>query len=99
MSEEALKEGSFINLSINFKELGPLDDILGKVKRVEKSEENDYYVGIEFYSQEQIKAEVLSNLFPEKINSFEAELKSKLLEYFCKGEEQFQKINSGEKKS
>jgi len=92
LTDNTLNEGSFINLSINFKGLGPLEDILGKVKRVEESEEHDFYVGVELYSPDQIKAEALSCLFPEKIESFEAKLKNSLLDYFRKN-----KRDQGEK--
>jgi len=87
LTDNTLNEGSFINLSINFKGLGLLEDILGKVKRVEESEEHDFYVGVELYSQDQIRAEALSCLFPEKIESFETKLKKSLLDYFRKTKE------------
>jgi len=87
LTNNSLKEGSFINLSINFKGLEILEDILGKVKRVEESEEHDFYVGVELYSREQIKAEALSGLFPEEMESFEVKLKQSLLDYFSKAKE------------
>lgn len=87
LTDNPLKEGSFINLSIKFKGLELLEGILGKVKKVEESEEHDFYVGVELYSEEKIKAEALSGLFPEKTVSFEAKLKKSLLEYFNKARE------------
>ncbi|MDH4223089.1 MAG: hypothetical protein OEV55_06050 [candidate division Zixibacteria bacterium] len=94
LTEEDIKEGSYINLSIKFKELGPLDDILGKVKKVERSEENDFYVGIELYSQEQIRAEALSSLFPEQAAGFEQKLKKRLIEYFDQEKEHQDKLDT-----
>lgn len=87
LTDNPLKEGSFINLFIKFKGLELLEGILGKVKKVEESEEHDFYVGVELYSEEKIKAEALSGLFPEKTGSFEAKLKKSLLEYFNKAKE------------
>jgi hypothetical protein len=82
LTDSALEEGSFINISIDFKEIGVLDGILGKVKRTEKSDEQDFYVGIELYSPEQIKAEALSGLFPAKMESFQTRLRRSLTDYF-----------------
>jgi hypothetical protein len=82
LTDNALEEGSFINISIDFKEIGLLDGILGKVKKTEKSDEQDFYVGVELYSPEQIKAEALSGLFPVKMESFETKLKQSLADYF-----------------
>ncbi len=76
------KEGSFISLSIKFKGLGPVEGILGKIKKVEESEQHDYYVGIELCSPEKIKAEALSGLFPEETESFNTRLKKSLMSYF-----------------
>lgn len=90
LTDNAMKEGSFINLSINFKGLGVLDDILGKVKRVEESDEHDFYVGVELYSTEQIKAEALSGLLPQKLESFDSKLKKSLLNYFDRVKKQKQ---------
>lgn len=82
LTDNALAEGSFINISIDFEEIGLLDDILGKVKKIEKSDEQDFYVGVELYSPEQIKAEALSGLFPAKMESFQTKLKRSLADYF-----------------
>lgn len=94
LTEDPLEEGSFINLSIKFKGLGLLDGILGKVKKVEESEEHDFYVGVELYSPEKIKAEALSGLFPEKMEGFNTKLKKSLLDYFKKEEKAREKITS-----
>jgi hypothetical protein len=82
LTDNCFKEGSFVNLSIKFKGLGPLEGILGKIKKVEESEEHDFYVGVELYSSEKIKAEALSGLFPEEMESFNAKLKKSLVDYF-----------------
>lgn len=81
LTNDFLEEGSFINLSIKFKGLGHLDGILGKVKKVEESEEHDFYVGVELYSPEKIKVEALSGLFPERTESFKAKLRKSLINY------------------
>jgi rRNA processing protein Gar1 len=93
LTDDPLREGSFVNLSINFKGLGVLDDILGRVKRVEESDEHDFYVGVELYSPEQIKAEALSELLPEKLESFDIKLKKSLIDYFNGIKNQKQKFN------
>lgn len=82
LTDNVFKEGSFVNLSIRFKGLGPLEGILGKIKKVEESEEHDFYVGVELYSSEKIKAEALSGLFPEEMDSFNIRLKKSLVDYF-----------------
>lgn len=82
LTDNNVKEGSYVNLSIKFKGLGLLDGILGKIKKVEESEEHDFYVGVELYSSEKIKAEALSGLFPEEMESFNARLKKSLVDYF-----------------
>jgi hypothetical protein len=93
LTDNPLKEDSFINISIKFKGLDLLEGVLGKVKKVEESDEHDFYVGVELYSEEKIKAEAVSGLFPEKTGSFEAKLKKSLLEYFNK-EKGFKKVGS-----
>jgi len=87
LTDNPLEEGSFINISIKFKGLGLLEGVLGKVKKVEESEEHDFYVGVELYSEEMIKAEALSGLFLEKTGSFETKLKKSLSEHFNKAKE------------
>jgi len=82
LTDNFFNEGSFVNLSIKFKGLGPLEGILGKIKKVEESEEHDFYVGVELYSSEKIKAEALSGLLPEEMESFNARLKKSLVDYF-----------------
>ncbi|OGC79990.1 MAG: hypothetical protein A2W07_06975 [candidate division Zixibacteria bacterium RBG_16_43_9] len=93
LTDNPLKEGSFVNLSIKFKELGLLEGILGKIKKVEESEEHDFYVGVELYSPEKIKAEALSGLFPEEMESFNVRLKKSLIDYFKRTKNYPEKIS------
>ncbi|HVP37379.1 MAG TPA: hypothetical protein VMT04_10320 [Terriglobales bacterium] len=93
LTDKTVKEGSYINLSMKFKGLGLLDGILGKVKKVEESEEHDFYVGVEFYSSEKIKAEALSGLFPDEMESFNARLKKSLVDYFKRAKKYREKVS------
>jgi len=93
LTDNFLKEGSFVNLSIKFKGLGPLEGILGKIKKVEESEEHDFYVGMELYSSEKIKAEALSGLFPEEMESFNFRLKKSLIDHFKRAKNYPEKIS------
>lgn len=93
LTDNFFKEGSFVNLSIKFKGLGPLEGILGRIKKVEESEEHDFYVGVELYSSEKIKAEALSGLFPEEMESFNARLKKSLVDYFKRTKNYPEKIS------
>lgn len=98
LTDNCFKEGSFVNLSVKFKGLGPLEGILGKIKKVEESEEHYFYVGVELYSSEKIKAEALSGLFPEEMESFNVRLKKSLLDYFKHTQNSQKKIFSSNKK-
>jgi|GEM_PF-2392529 len=98
LTDNFFKVGSFVNLSIKFKGLGPLEGILGKIKKVEESVEHDFYVGVELYSSEKIKAEALSGLFSEEMESFNARLKKSLVDYFRNSRDSQKKtFNSKEK--
>lgn len=97
LTENRFKEGSFINLSIKFKGLEPVEGVLGKIKKVEKSEEHDYYVGIELCSPEKIKAEALSGLFPEETESFNSRFKKSLMNYFKHLQNSQEEISSSKK--
>jgi hypothetical protein len=98
LTDNSLKEGSYVNLSIKFKGLGLLDGILGKIKKVEESEEHDFYVGAELYSSEKIKAEALSGLFPEEMESFNSRLKKSLIDYFKRAKNYSEKISGSDKR-
>lgn len=98
LTDNCFKEGSFVNLSIKFKGLEPLEGILGKIKKVEESEEHDFYVGVELYSSEKIKAEALSGLFPEEMESFNVRLKKSLVDYFKHTQNSQKKIFSSKEK-
>ena len=93
LTDNFFKEGSFVNLSIKFKGLGPLEGILGKIKKVEESEEHDFYVGVELYSSEKIKAEALCGLFPEEMESFNGRLKKSLIAYLKRTKKYPEKIS------
>lgn len=94
VTDNSLKEGCYVNLSIRFKGLGLLDGILGKIKKVEESEEHDFYVGVELYSSEKIKAEALSGLFPVEMESFNTKLKKSLIDYFKRAKNYSEKGSS-----
>ena len=55
----------FALMTLNLNKLAVLDGVLGRIKRVEASEEGDFLVGVEFTSREEL--EKLTS--PEKVQS------------------------------
>jgi hypothetical protein len=53
---------------------------------------------VELYSSEKIKAEALSGLFPEEMESFNAKLKKSLINYFRHTQNSQKKIFSSKEK-
>lgn len=77
-SGKAIPEGTFLLLSLNLSGLVVLEGVLGKTKRVERTEEGEYLVGVEFCSREELEnlasKEQIQKL-PVKVASFNYKLK------------------------
>lgn len=75
---EAVAEGTWLALSLNLNEVVVLEGVLGKIKRVEPTENGEYLVGVEFCSTEELKnfisREQIQKL-PIKVASFNHKLK------------------------
>lgn len=77
------KEG-FMFLTLNLNKLVVLEGVLGKIKRVEPSREEDFLVGVEFTSQKEV--EELAFLeqiecLPVKVASFDRKLREVISSY------------------
>jgi hypothetical protein len=79
-----VSEESFILLSLNLNKMVVLKNVLGKIKRVEPSEEGDYLVGVEFTPSEELEKlaslKQIENL-PVKVTDFRGELQEILSGY------------------
>jgi hypothetical protein len=68
-------EESFISLNLNLKGLKKLQGILGKVKRVEESEQGDFLMGVEFCPIEAYPRLYQKTLAEKDIQSFDKKVK------------------------
>ena len=77
-SGEALPEGTFVLLSLNLNGVVVLEGVLGKIKRVEPTEDGEYLVGVEFCLKEELEnfasKEQIQKL-PVKVGSFNHKLR------------------------
>ena len=77
-SGEAIREGTFLLLSLNLNGLVVLEGVLGKTKRVESAEDGEYLIGVEFCLREELEnfapKEQIEKL-PVKVASFNHKLK------------------------
>ncbi len=73
-------EGNFISLKLNLKGLKEVQGILGKVKRVEESEEGDFLMGVEFCSIESFPQLYQKTLAQKNIQSFDKKIKQAITE-------------------
>jgi c-di-GMP-binding flagellar brake protein YcgR len=77
-SDEVLPEEAFLLLSLNLNGLVVLEGVLGKIKRVEPTEDGEYLVGVEFCSKEELEnfvpKEQIQKL-PVRVASFNHKLK------------------------
>jgi hypothetical protein len=71
-------------LTLNLNKLVVLEGVLGKIKRVEPSEEGDFLVGLEFTSREELEkltsSEQIEHL-PVKVANFGGKLREILSSY------------------
>jgi hypothetical protein len=68
-------EGNLISLNLNLKGLKKVRGILGKVKRVEESEQGDFLMGVEFCSFQNFSELDRLALTKKNIQSFDAKIK------------------------
>ncbi len=77
-------EEGFMLLTLNLNKLVILEGVLGKIKRVESSEEGDFLVGVEFSSREELEKltspEQIEHL-PVKVASFGNKLREIITNY------------------
>lgn len=82
--DRPVSESSFILLTLNLNKLVILEGVLGKIKRVEASEEGDYLMGVEFCRKEELEKlsspEELEGL-PVKVASFNRKLREIIAGY------------------
>jgi len=88
-TDQALEEGCFLNLCLNLQNGMLLADILGKVKRVEKENDNQILMGVEFCLKEALP-KPYGQLAGHK--SFENKLKEVILDYLLSQKRQKKKL-------
>jgi hypothetical protein len=78
LTRSIVPEEDFVLLTLNLNKLVVLEGVLGKIKRVEPSEEGDFLVGIEFSPRKQLESLVSSQeiaRLPYKVGSFDLKLR------------------------
>ncbi len=84
LTDYPVPEEGFVLLSLNLNKLVTLEGVLGKIKRVEPSEEEDFLVGVEFSSREELEkltsSEQIERL-PVKVTSFGRKLREIISSY------------------
>ncbi len=82
--DRPVSENGFMLLTLNLNKLVILEGVLGKIKRVEASEEGDHLVGVEFCRKEELEKlsspEQLQDL-PMKVASFNRKLREIITSY------------------
>jgi hypothetical protein len=78
LTDSPVQEQGFALMTLNLNNLAVLDGVLGKIKRVEASEEGDFLVGVEFTSRGEL--EKLSSVeqvesLPVKVESFDRKMR------------------------
>ena len=89
LTDSSVPEEDFVLLTLNLNELVVLEGVLGKIKRVEPSEEGDFLVGLEFTSREELEKltspEQVERL-PVKVASFGGKLREIISSYLSTAE-------------
>jgi hypothetical protein len=84
VTDSVVPEEGFAILTLNLNRLVILEGVLGKIKRVEPSEEGDFLVGVEFASREQLEKlaspEQIARL-PVRVASFNRKLREIISSY------------------
>jgi c-di-GMP-binding flagellar brake protein YcgR len=89
LTRTIMPEEGFVLLTLNLNKLVILEGVLGKIKRVEPSEEGDFLVGIEFAPREQLESLVSSQeiaRLPYKVGSFDRKLRQIISSYLRSAE-------------
>ncbi|MGB2696731.1 MAG: PilZ domain-containing protein [Candidatus Zixiibacteriota bacterium] len=73
-TKKPVTDGNFITLNLNLKGVREVQGILGKVKRVEESEQGDFLVGVEFCSIESFPQLYQQALTQKNIQSFDKKI-------------------------
>lgn len=85
VTKKPVAEGNFISLNLNLKGLKELKGILGKVKRVEESEQGDFLMGVEFCSVEAFPQLDQQALTKKDIQSFDKKVKRVISKHIFTG--------------
>jgi c-di-GMP-binding flagellar brake protein YcgR len=97
-SGEALPEETFVLLSLNLNRVVALEGVLGKIKRVEPTEDGEYLVGVEFCLREELERfaskEQIEKL-PVKVGSFNHKLKEIISGYIRTAHLATQSVKNG----
>jgi hypothetical protein len=79
-TKKPVTDGNFITLNLNLKGVREVQGILGKVKRVEESEQGDFLVGVEFCSIESFPQLYQKALTQQNIQSFDKKIMEAIAE-------------------
>jgi len=74
-TNKPVTEGKLISLNLNLKGLKEVKGVLGKVKRVEESDQGDFLIGVEFCSFQNFSELDRLALTKKNIQSFDAKIK------------------------
>lgn len=84
LTGSTVPEEGFILLTLSLNKLVVLEGVLGKIKKVERSDQQDFLVGVEFTSREQLEelasSEQVARL-PVKVASFDRKLREIISSY------------------
>jgi c-di-GMP-binding flagellar brake protein YcgR len=78
LTDSPVQEQGFALMTLNLNNLAVLDGVLGKIKRVEASEEGDFLVGVEFTSRgelEKLTSPEQVQSLPVKVESFDRKMR------------------------
>lgn len=91
-TNKPVTEGNFISLNLNLKGLKEVKGILGKVKRVEESEQGDFLMGIEFCSLKTFPQLYQQTLTNQNIQSFDIKIKQAIFKHILTEEKDRVKV-------
>lgn len=78
LTDSPIQKQGFVLLTLNLNKLALLDGVLGKIKRVEASEEGDFLVGVQFASRDVLEkltsVEQVRSL-PVRVESFDRKVR------------------------
>lgn len=84
VTKTELNEGDFTILDMNLEGCEVISGVLGRIKRVEQSDENEFLVGMEFCPQEELEYYLSSDQIaklPARVRSFNQKLREVLSKY------------------